>query len=97
MGLLAVGVLAGWVYWRRQPRSQLKITDTAITWGSPTKVVTRLERGESGLLRFHQNAMQQTGWFLTLVDDREAGGISMIGFDMREVADACVAHGWRFR
>jgi len=97
MGVLAVGVAAGWVLWRRRPLSELKVSEAEITWGSPTKVVTRFERGGSGLLEFHTSAAQQSGWWLSLADDRNAGGIAMLGFDMDEVAQACMQHGWRFR
>ena len=72
----------GWAWWRRQPRSELKVSAESITWGSPTKEVTRLEPGETGLLKFRQNAAQQTGWFLARADDTHEAAISMFGFDI---------------
>jgi hypothetical protein len=97
MGLLAVGTIAGWAYWRRRPPSELTIGADAITWGSPVKVVTRIDHTAGDTLEFRQNAAQQTGWFLRHADAPEAGGISMIGFDMDEVGRACAEQGWRFR
>jgi hypothetical protein len=97
MGLLAAGSAVGWVVWMRRPLSQLRISDRAITWGSPTKDVMTLERDASGMLHFHQNVAQQSGWVLRLADNPDGGGISMIGFDLNEVARACGEHGWQFR
>jgi hypothetical protein len=34
-------------------------------------------------------------WSLERADDLPAG-ISMIGFDLLAVRDACIIHGWRF-
>jgi hypothetical protein len=94
-GVFALVTLVGWVRWRRRPRSELTIGPDAITWGSPAREVTRIDRGPSGLLRFFRNPTQQTGWSL-IAADHPSAGISLIGFDLDQVRAACVQHGWRF-
>ena len=97
LGLLAAVSAVGWVVWMRRPLSELRISDRAIAWGTPTKDVMTLERDATGTLEFHRNAAQQSGWSLRLAENPTGGGISMIGFDHDEVARACAEHGWRFR
>src|SRR4051794_40675764 len=96
LGLLAVGTIAGWVYWRRRPPSELTVSEQEITFGSPTRVVTRIDRGAGGTLEFSRSAARQTGWFLRQADT-PGSAISMIGFDMDAVGRVCGEHGWSFR
>jgi hypothetical protein len=94
-GAFALLTLVGWVRWRRQPRSELKIGPDAITWAGPAREVTRIERGPTGALRLLQSPTQQAGWSL-IAADHPSAGISLIGFDLDQVRAACVQHGWRF-
>jgi hypothetical protein len=94
-GLFALVTIAGWLYWRRRPPSELEIGPDAIVWGSRADAVIRIERGPSGLLQLRRSAARQTAWSLTSADDASAG-IPLIGFDPGAVRDACVTHGWRF-
>ena len=91
----AVGVLVAWVRWRRKPRPFLAISPHEIFYGRLDQPGTVIARGSSGRLAFRKG-FRSSGWFLLPADEPDGPGISMIGFDVREVEAACVASGWRF-
>jgi hypothetical protein len=93
-GVLAVVTLAVWLRWRSQPPRQLDITGQAIAWGRP---------GQSSELRWAPDArleirqgFRRSGLFLGIVGDSEQLAIPLMGFDHRDVAAACMHHGWQF-
>ncbi len=89
----ALVTLIAWVSWRRKPALFLSISPEEIVYGRIDWRGTGIPRTASGRLRFQQG-FRDSGWFLVLADEPDAPGISMIGFDMDEVARACVQHGW---
>ena len=95
MAVLALGVLAGWIAWRRAPASQITIAPTEVTFGRPEKVVMRIPR-DAQPLKLRRYAVRQTGWWLTAREDSGAPPISLIGFDPATVRDECVKAGWEF-
>jgi hypothetical protein len=95
LAILAVGILVVWVDWRRKPAPMLAISPEEIFYGRLDQPGMRIARDASGRLRFHRG-FKNSGWFLSLVDTPDRPGISMIGFDMPEVARACAVHGWTF-
>jgi hypothetical protein len=55
----------------------------------------RRDASPTGRLYFRMG-YRRSGWVLLRADAPDQPGISMIGFDMREVERACVSHGWTF-
>ncbi len=96
VAIAALGILVGWLSWRRKPAPRLAITPAEIVYGrlEPGMRIRR-EASPSGRLHFRMG-FQGSGWVLLLVDAPDQPGISKLGFDMREVERACVAHGWSF-
>ncbi|HSL34534.1 MAG TPA: hypothetical protein VK871_12840 [Candidatus Limnocylindrales bacterium] len=93
--LAAVGVLVAWLSWYRKPAPMLAISPEEIFYGRLDQPGIRIARNATGRLVFREG-FKRSGWFLILVDEPDAPGISMIGFDMGEVRAACLAHGWSF-
>jgi hypothetical protein len=97
LAIVAVGILVAWLSWRRKPAPMLAISPEEIFYGRLDQPGMRISReaSPSGRLRFHMG-FQRSGWVLALADAPGQPGISMIGFDMREVERACVEHSWTF-
>lgn len=96
LGVVWLVIVAGWIFWMRRPPSELHVSSREITWGSPDRIATRFTRSDGARLEFRRNHVNQTGWYLRLAGEPEAGAISMLGFDMKEVARAAVERGWHF-
>ena len=94
-GIGAVGLAIWLVYYYRKPAAMLTITQEEIWYGRLDQPGMRIERDESGRLRFREG-FKKSGWFLSLADHPDRPGLLMTGFDMKQVAEACVAHGWSF-
>ena len=87
---------AGYLAWTYlTPAQVLAISAAEIRLGKPGKPGTVIARSASGQLAFHQG-FRRSGWFLVSVDAPDGPPILMTGFDMNEVAAACVAQGWTF-
>ena len=95
LGIGAVVFLIALILWIRRPTPFLAISPEEIWYGSLGQDGQKIDRNESGRLRFKEG-FQKSGWFLILADERDGTGLLMTGFDMNEVAAACVAHGWTF-
>ncbi len=95
LAVIAAVILIVWLNWRRKPPAMLAISPEEIFFGRLDQPGTRITRDASGRLAFRRG-YRESGWFLRLADSPDQPGISMIGFDMKEVASACVAHGWTF-
>jgi hypothetical protein len=92
---IAVGLVAMIAWWYRKPTPFLSISPDEIWYGRLGDPGMSIERDATGRLQFREG-FQESGWFLFLADDPEQTGILMTGFDMEQVAAACVAHGWSF-
>jgi hypothetical protein len=90
--VLAVAAVVGWITWfLRKPR-QLTISSDEITYGRPDHVDQRIPRSAGPLaLRRSRYALSLAPW-----DDPQLAGITLLGFDVPEVAAACTSHGWEF-
>lgn len=95
LAVITAVILVVWLNWRRKPPAMLAISPEEIFFGRLDQPGTRIPRDASGRLAFRRG-YRGSGWFLRLADTPDQPGISMIGFDMNEVARACVAHGWSF-
>jgi hypothetical protein len=95
LAIVAVGILVAWLNWRRKPAPMLAVSPEEIFYGRLDQPGMRINRDASGRLLFRRG-FRNSGWFLLLANAPDQAGISMIGFDMAEVARACVAHGWTF-
>jgi hypothetical protein len=95
LGIGAVIFLIALILWIRRPTPFLAISPEQIWYGSEGQKGQKIERNESGRLQYIQG-FRRSGWFLVLAEDREGAGLLMTGFDMNEVAAACVSHGWTF-
>ncbi len=95
MAFLAAGTLVAWLAWRRKPASMLTISPDEIFFGRLDQTGVLIVRDATGRLRIHEG-VPGSGWFLELADTPDQPGISMIGFDLREVERACLGHGWTF-
>jgi hypothetical protein len=95
MGLLGALGLAGWVRWRFRAVPRLSITRDEISYGRPGQVVARIPR-TAGTLEIRRSRVVQSGWWLSPPGDSEGSGISMLGFDIKEVRRACLERGWEF-
>src|SRR3954452_11839921 len=96
MGLLALGTVAGWAYWRRRPPSELTITPSEVTLGPPGRAVRTIPKAADPLA-LTRSAARQTSWYLAPRQDAGGASIPLIGFDAGTVRDACVEQGWEFR
>jgi hypothetical protein len=94
-GVAALACAAYLVWFYVTPASVLSIAPTEIRYGRPGKPGTAIPRSASGHLAFHQG-FRRSGWFLVSVDAPDGPPILMTGFDMNEVAAACIAQGWTF-
>ena len=95
LGVGAVIFLVALILWIRRPTPFLAISPEEIWYGSLGQDGQKIDRDESGRLRFKEG-FQSSGWFLIQADHPDRTGLLMTGFDMNEVAAACVAHGWTF-
>jgi hypothetical protein len=95
--IVAVGILLALINWWRKPAPSLRISPDEIVYGRLDQPGMRIRRDASptGRLQFRMG-FKRSGWFLVLVDAREPQSVSMIGFDMNEVARACLERGWTF-
>jgi hypothetical protein len=92
---IAAVILGWWIYQRRRPPPALTIGPDEIVheivrrraWG-------KIARDATGWLRIELNG--EHGWFVIARDgDEDVGAIMLgFGFNPRDVADACEAHGW---
>jgi len=92
---IAAAALGSWIYIRMKPRFLLTIGPDEIVWGRQNDERRAvIARAETGWVRIEQ----QTGvdpWFLIARDgDEEVEKLSLFGFNLAAVADACEAHGW---
>jgi hypothetical protein len=95
--IAAVAILLGLISWWRKPAPSLRISPDEIVYGRLDQRGMRIRRDASptGRLQFRMG-FKRSGWVLVLVDAHEPQSLSMMGFDMNEVAHACVEHGWTF-
>ena len=95
--IAAVAILLGLISWWRKPAPSLRISPDEIVYGRLDQPGMRIRRDASptGRLQFRMG-FKRSGWVLTLVDATEPQSLSMMGFDMNEVARACLEHGWTF-
>ena len=95
--IAAVAILLGLISWWRKPAPSLRISPDEIVYGRLDQPGMRIRRDASptGRLQFRMG-FKRSGWFLVLVDATTPQSLSMLGFDMNEVARACVEHGWTF-
>ena len=91
---IAAVILGWWIYQRRGPAPGLTIGPDEIVHGRPNERVWVIARDATGWLRIEQNG--EHGWFVIARDGDEDVGALMLGFGFnpRDVADACEAHGW---
>src|SRR4051794_9735694 len=95
MGLLALGTIAGWAYWRRRPASELTISPSEVTLGPPGRAARTIPKSAEPLA-LSRSAARQTSWYLVGCQGSGAPGIPLIGFDPAAVRDGCVDQGWEF-
>lgn len=95
LAVAAIGILAAWAAWRLKPSSMLAISPDEIFFGRLDQAGTVITRGPAGRLAFRRG-VKNAGWFLVAPDQEDAPVISMIGFDLAAVRQACEAHGWTF-
>jgi hypothetical protein len=95
--IAAVAILLALLNWWRKPASSLRISTDEIVYGRLDQPGMRIRREGSptGRLQFRMG-FKRSGWFLVLVDAPTPQSLAMTGFDMNEVARACVQHGWTF-
>jgi hypothetical protein len=96
-GVFTLGALGAWLRWRLRATRQLTITRTEITYGRPGHIIDSISRSV-GPLEFRRILVMQSGWSWWLGPPRQTGvsSIPMLGFDLREVQEACVSRGWDF-
>ena len=95
LGIGAVAFLVALIVWYLRPTPFLSISPEEIWYGRLDQPGTKIERDQSGRLRFKEG-FQSSGWFLELADHPDRPGLLMTGFDMKQVAAACISHGWTF-
>lgn len=88
-------ILGGWIYLRMTPKFALTIGPDEIVYGRPNERRAVITRGATdGVLIEYAG---ENGWFLVAGDGDEPAArtsVSLFGFNLGAVADACEANGW---
>ena len=87
---LAVLLLATWVHRRRKPAARLSIGPDAISLARGSTVEVEGRRTTDERVRISRG---RSGAFLSVPGPTPAV-INLMGFDLREVAEACHRTGW---
>ena len=91
-GGAAAAVVVVWVMWRRKPAAHLHVGRSAISYTRDDNVIASWSYAPDARLRLRRS---RSGAYLSLVDGDRAV-VSLMGFDLRAVARACIDNGWTF-